>query len=417
MQDAFDGCSDSCGWIAAFVAMLAYGTYGVPIKESRHVEVHPLIFQTYKTAVMLLTCPAVLLLGVAPSFTPWGILSGALWVLGGTGGVVAVRLAGMATAVGTWASVMIGVNFVWGILVFREPVARVENTLAAFLLLGGGLIGMSRYGAPAVEEHRLAEGCEAPNVEMKSLVTHYPQYQSNSSKASSKSTTLLRRSRSDGDANAVDDDDEADRLDNTCTEGEAPPSFNQETHVRVCGVVIRKRAAGIGGAVWNGLMAGSSLIPLHYAKQHGYGGPHYMISYAVGAATANVCIWIVYYVVLVVQEAQPNKNGEDQCSWKQRFRQAYDRMPEVHLKQLWKPGLCAGLLLTTAMFGSILAVSMSRLSLFFFVGTPLLTLKSHHHRSRTWDRALETGAYCHRSNVLVFGSALTHLAPPPSFSI
>jgi hypothetical protein len=109
-------------------------------------------------------------------------------------------------------------------------------------------------------------------------------------------------------------------------------------------------------------MAGSSLIPLHYAKQHGYGGPHYLISYAVGAATANLAIWIVYYAVLVVQEVQLNKSGNDPFLWKQPIRQAYDRIPELHLKQLWKPGLCAGLLLTTAMFGSILAVSVSPLS-------------------------------------------------------
>jgi hypothetical protein len=41
----FDGCGDQCGWIAAFVAALANGTFGVPIKETKKIDVHPLVMQ------------------------------------------------------------------------------------------------------------------------------------------------------------------------------------------------------------------------------------------------------------------------------------------------------------------------------------------------------------------------------------
>lgn len=104
-----DSCSDSCGWVAAFIALISFGTYGVPIKHTQKIDVNPLIFQTYKTVTMLLYAPIVVsVLGVdATRLTPWGLLSGMLWVLGGTGGVVAVRWAGMATAIATWASVMV----------------------------------------------------------------------------------------------------------------------------------------------------------------------------------------------------------------------------------------------------------------------------------------------------------------------
>lgn len=114
------GCSDSCGWVAAMVALLCYGTYGVPIKTTAHlgISVNPLVFQTYKTVVMLFVAPVLVLLltggGDANKLlrlTPgWGFLSGLLWVLGGTCGVVAVRWAGMSTAIATWASVMIMVR-------------------------------------------------------------------------------------------------------------------------------------------------------------------------------------------------------------------------------------------------------------------------------------------------------------------
>ncbi len=81
----FDSCSDSCGWTAAIVALFAYGTYGVPIKETHKIpDLNPLVFQSYKSVVMFAMAPMVVMLGVPLRFTPWGILSGLLWVLGGT---------------------------------------------------------------------------------------------------------------------------------------------------------------------------------------------------------------------------------------------------------------------------------------------------------------------------------------------
>lgn len=101
----FAGCTDSCGYAAAAMAAISYGSYGVPIKHTLQIDVHPLVFQTYKTLTMFVTCPFVLAMGVVPDFTAWGLLSGFLWVVGGAAGVFAIRNAGMAVAVGTWASV------------------------------------------------------------------------------------------------------------------------------------------------------------------------------------------------------------------------------------------------------------------------------------------------------------------------
>ena len=59
----FDGCTDSCGWVAAFLAVLSFGSFGVPIKTSVSVEVHPLVMQSYKTIVCFVTSWFVVLLG------------------------------------------------------------------------------------------------------------------------------------------------------------------------------------------------------------------------------------------------------------------------------------------------------------------------------------------------------------------
>ena len=80
-----------------------------------------------------------------------------------------------------------------------------------------------------------------------------------------------------------------------------------------------------------------------------------MMSYAVGAFTANLHVWLIYYiVVLVVVRRRPPLSSS---SWGDRLVRAAGDMPDPHWNQLWKPGICAGLLLAMAMFGSILAVT------------------------------------------------------------
>lgn len=393
----FDGCSDSCGWTAALIALFAAGTYGVPIKETTRnsnlpIDFNPLIFQTFKTAVFfVMAATPVLFLGVPCRFTPWGILSGLLWVLGGTGGVVAVRLAGLAVAVGTWASVMIGVNFFWGILVFREPVANLRHTVAAFCLLGVGLVGMSAYGAPpsspTPSTTLSSTTSNSTTATATTLSSDFHDHEGVGDKSSNKRESAgdsISCSSVNNNNNADEEQLESDErvsllktnqsvkfrrqtgvsknddceglLDNSCTRLETieidgvPVSmsssllpFNSETHVQFGGVIFRKRAAGILAALANGFFSGSSLIPMHYAKRQqnggGLAGANYMVSYASGAVLSNACLWIIYYAVLLLRLHR--KHG-DEVSWQTKCKQAAGHMPEWHFQQLWKPALAAG---------------------------------------------------------------------------
>ena len=71
-------CTESCGWVAAILAALSWGSFGVPIKgdAASTVNVDPLVMQSYKTIMCFLTCWLVIPLGEPFSFTPWGIVSG-----------------------------------------------------------------------------------------------------------------------------------------------------------------------------------------------------------------------------------------------------------------------------------------------------------------------------------------------------
>lgn len=365
----FDGCDDSCGWTAAIIAALAYGSFGVPIKETNSVKTaHPLVLQSYKTLTMFAMSWLVLMMGVAPSFTPWGILSGTLWVLGGTGGIYAIRKAGMAIAVGTWASVMIIVNFVWGILIFQEPVHDIAGVTEAFLLLAVGLVGMSIFAAPSDREN---EQADTPNSTASS-----PPSSASSSANSATSLMIDTEERlevetpfpraqliqrpSGGVSCAIE----------TSMEDVSSPSkphfvfmgddnrplsstmlLSSTADVQLLGrISVSERTAGVLGAVFNGLMTGSSLVPLHYAKEHGYGGANYMISFASGGLLANVGVWVVYAAYLYWQNAERQLPGSV-------LYQTYSSLPPWHLQRLLLPGCIAGVLLTIAMFGSILSVT------------------------------------------------------------
>ena len=151
---------ESCGWIAAFCAALAFGSFGVPIKSNaaKQVDVDPLVFQTYKTVMCFLTTG--LFLGVWSlvrndrshsellTFSPWGIVSGLFWVPGGVATVYAVKSAGLALGVGIGSSFIVLVSFVWGIFIFHEPVHSQFGACAAILCMMTGLFGMSYYSAP-----------------------------------------------------------------------------------------------------------------------------------------------------------------------------------------------------------------------------------------------------------------------------
>lgn len=372
MVSLFDGCSDSCGWVAAAVAALAYGSFGVPIKETVNIDVHPLILQSYKTVTMFALSWCVLWMGVTVAWTPWGIVSGFMWVLGGTGGIYAIRCAGMAVAVGTWASVMILVNFVCGILLFHEPVASLYETIGAFILLTLGLIGMSHYSAPQVKE-KAEDLLREEDIEKTTTATTTATtigLGSNSSLSGLLENQAEQSALYGGAANLTGGDGNEKMLqsafvtmssEDTASSHGTPSTAaimvagplspaDQNNMIHFCGIWWTKRAAGIAGAVFNGLMTGSSLIPLHYAKAQGFGGANYMLSFASGALLTNILIWVAFYFYEYSTTVPRNFAGS-------RWRQACQNMPLWHLRQLWLPGFAAGVLLTIAMFGTFLSVT------------------------------------------------------------
>ena len=141
-------CGESCGWAAALLSILSFGSFGVPIKSRTCQQLHidPLVFQSYKSAVCFLTAGLLLpALGVPLQFTPWGLVSGLFWVPGGVACVWAVQLAGLAVAIAVGNSCIALVSFGWGIFVFEEPIQSRAVACMGLAMMVLGFGGMSYY--------------------------------------------------------------------------------------------------------------------------------------------------------------------------------------------------------------------------------------------------------------------------------
>jgi glucose uptake protein GlcU len=155
--------------MAAALSALAFGSFGVPIKSqaAQQLQIDPMVFQTYKTAMCFLTCWPILLAlrhfqhqdNDEPqplfNFTPWGLVSGLFWVPGGVATVYAVQSAGLAIGIGIGSSFIVLVSFVWGVFVFAEPIHSRAGATFAIACMMSGLLGMSYYSAapPTTSDH------------------------------------------------------------------------------------------------------------------------------------------------------------------------------------------------------------------------------------------------------------------------
>ena len=81
------------GWVAVAVAIIAFGSFAVPIKFPTVAEadppIHPFVFQTYKSTWCFLTSWLILLW--RPLHFSWlGVVSACFWVPSGAAYVLAV---------------------------------------------------------------------------------------------------------------------------------------------------------------------------------------------------------------------------------------------------------------------------------------------------------------------------------------
>ncbi|CAB9520495.1 expressed unknown protein [Seminavis robusta] len=343
-ESMLTGCADNCGWAAAILCVLAFGSFGVPVKTSVKVEVDPFILQSYKTMVCFVTSFLVIFLGEEIRWSNWGLASGIFWVPGACAGIYGIRNAGMAIAVGTWSSIIVLTSFIFGIVVFQEKVKNFYYTCYSFLILIVGLVGMAKYAAaPDDSEPKKLVQSPRPTAPTKSEEYSSPKPKTPVEKGVSnlqpmEIEPLLEEGKNpdqstNGDFAEMDDDSSAKLT-------------GSKDRIIFWGgrMALTRHQTGVIGAVINGAWGGLNLIPLHYARRdHGLSGAAFLVSFATGSLVVNTVLWIL---LIGYQWHQKKGNWEE-------VKQA---LPKFYFEHLWKAGLAAGLLYSLGNFSAMLAV-------------------------------------------------------------
>lgn len=374
-----DKCGEACGYAAAFLAAICFGSFGVPVKSEvvSRLDVDPLVMQSYKSAMGFLTCFLIVPMGQPLRFTKWGILSGLFWVPGGVAGIYGIRTAGLAVAVGTWSSLIVLTSFAWGVFIFKEHVKSKLGACCACGTLIIGLIGMSLFSSPptkvknteggantisasiSAEDEDDLEGVRKrmprvhPAKDLKVAVTNEePSTESNkggtSKRVATKKLPLPLPSKEKMEeikaihAKLSLQPLEMERL----TDGQ--PSTRKSKNLTITlvrqEVTLTKRQVGLLACIFNGFWGGTSMIPLHFAAIDGYGGPSYVLSYCCGSMFVTIVIWLLRFVF---------EMHRHECS----IGKAYHALPSFHLRQMWFLGGLSGTLWSIGNFFAIIAVT------------------------------------------------------------
>eukprot|EP00943_MAST-04B_sp_MAST-4B-sp1_P006785 g6785.t1 len=266
-----------------------------------NVNVHPLVFQTYKTFWVFVTC-WVTIFWVPLEFTPWGIVSGLSWVPAGVAAVVSVQHVGLGVGQGTWSSIIVFVSFLWGTLFFHEKLRSIPTALFGIFCLMLGVSGMAYFAAQASKESKEQDD-----------QVKYLELSISGEKFS---------------------DDEAVLKDDSLGNNSNIIHTQKRRHFSVYKYFSR-RQVGLLAAAFNGIWGGSNMVPLRIVQGATHktsdspnknlkipSGIGYVVSFAIGSCIVNILMWVILYI------------------WRRHI--VKKPLPSMHLKVMFIPGMIAG---------------------------------------------------------------------------
>jgi len=361
----------SPGWIAALVSIVAFGSFGAPIKSEvvQKLNVNPLVYQSYKTFMCFVTSWLVLVFRIEDfSYTPWGIISGLFWVPGGIATIFAIQSVGLAVAIGVGNAFIVLVSFVWGIFVFNESVQSLPAACISILCMMTGIFGMAFFSSSTTtttitNDDDTEEEESSSNVDYSRIIRSSAGNNNETSNNNNNETLNTTTSNENNfiinnndsyyqqspsiiiQDNNDDNDIVVERLldessDNNNTNEN---SIDTNVFITICDHKIHRRTVGIAAAVFNGIWGGSIMVPMHFSNSTTTSGMGYAISFGIGASIITIILWIFLFVYRLYQNR-----------WS--FEVAYNSLPSFYIKKMWKQGCASGLLWSIGNFGSMICV-------------------------------------------------------------
>eukprot|EP00884_Botryococcus_braunii_P004675 jgi/Botrbrau1/14208/Bobra.0291s0013.1 len=132
------------GVLLAVFSAICNGTYGVLAKVRSVIEAEvatPVFNFWVAVGVFVSTLPLLLL--TARVFTPWGLLSGLLFVLSTANAFFAISKMGLSSASGIWCGTAVVVSFTFGVRIMGDQITRPALAAPGLVLLIAGLAGIA----------------------------------------------------------------------------------------------------------------------------------------------------------------------------------------------------------------------------------------------------------------------------------
>mmetsp|Transcript_65815 Transcript_65815/g.174499 ORF Transcript_65815/g.174499 Transcript_65815/m.174499 type:complete len:380 (-) Transcript_65815:191-1330(-) len=279
--------SDIAPWLAILGSWLAFGSFAVPMKwkSVTDAQVHPLIYQCYKTFWTFATSHLVVF-WIGYEFSWYGIISGLSWVPAGVAAVIAVQNVGMAAGQAVWQVTIIATSCVWGFAVFGETVSSIPLGITAFLLLLVGVVGMAlanNIGKSSDHYQSVLASRRSRASTVGSEVGH--------SEAKEHNNVNIQLGHSEGPGDPLTEQQPSGQLRNSLVSVtmQRLSSDLKESLAPRQSVVL-----GLCAAVFNGVWGGSNQIPPHYAKLKGI---HFCISFGTGSLIINILMIMIYFLL------------------------------------------------------------------------------------------------------------------------
>ena len=247
-------------------AVVLFGSFGVPIKAPAvaAARLDPVLFQGYKSfACALCSGLAYLALPQPVRFTGFGVLGAAVWVVNGVAAIMAVQQAGLGLSQMLWSGLSIFVSFLWGVLVFREPVARLPLAALGLCTMLASMLAMTAAVAGA-------DALPVPGWLRARAVGRRKKDMDPEGGPDPEATPLLAEGRGGG--------------------GDPKKQAGARAQFR----------AGLGLALYVGVANGSFMAPLKYANNgpDAVKGTEYLVSFGLGAALVTAAVIGAYFLGL-----------------------------------------------------------------------------------------------------------------------
>lgn len=359
------------GWIGVASAVLFFGIMNVPIKIQvvQRTKVDPMVLQLYYAITIFASSWLLLLFndGKPFHFSYWGVIGAALWVPASIFSIFALRFLGLSIAQGLWSGATILVSFLWGSIVFRDPIKNGWLTALGMILLLLGILGVAlcksddddssgggdvsgsgdSTGGEAVTGHSIINGGGAVSAATAYDRIH-DEHEPNLHIDESDNHVVVggtdmppKDSGEHLEHHTTDDHHHHVAIDDTASL-DTPPLLASNRRQKVVSMLKKSRnfILGLLCCAALGLFNGSMMVPARYNPEKSI---IYCLSFGIGVMIVTPVLFVLYF--LVKRE-----------------------IPKFHVKDTLFPGLLVGFIWNLGNVGSTIA-ALSPLGL--TVGFPL----------------------------------------------